>query len=78
MKVRPRPPAPLNTDATSMREALSLLTLHMLMKRMDKRSICTTPANRENFIEILRLRCVAPDIALRQSIDQARCWRMTA
>jgi GntR family carbon starvation induced transcriptional regulator len=62
--------ARLNTGATSVREALSLLTSDMLVERIDQRGFRTAPASPENFSEILRLRCVLEDMALRQSIGR--------
>lgn len=61
----------LNTGASPVREALSLLTSDMVVERIDQRGFRATPANRENFEEILKLRCVLEDMALRQSIARA-------
>jgi DNA-binding GntR family transcriptional regulator len=61
----------LNTGATSVREALSLLTSDMLVERIDQRGFRTAPASPANFAEILSLRCVLEDMALRQSIARA-------
>ncbi|MEP5761373.1 MAG: GntR family transcriptional regulator [Litoreibacter sp.] len=58
----------LNTGASPVREALSLLTSDMLVERMDQRGFRAAPANKANFDEILALRCTLEDLALRQSI----------
>lgn len=61
----------LDTGASPVREALSLLTSDMLVERIDQRGFRAAPASPENFAEILKLRCVLEDMALRQSIEQA-------
>lgn len=61
----------LNTGASPVREALSLLTSDMLVERMDQRGFRAAPANPANFREILSLRCVMEDMALRLSIENA-------
>ncbi len=61
----------LNTGASPVREALSLLTSDMLVERIDQRGFRAAPANFENFKEILGLRCALEDMALRQSITRA-------
>lgn len=61
----------LDTGASPIREALSLLTSDQLVERIDQRGFRTAPANRENFEEILALRCSLEDMALRQSIVRA-------
>lgn len=61
----------LDTGASPVREALSLLTSDMLVERIDQRGFRAAPASTENFAEILKLRCALEDMALRQSIDQA-------
>ncbi len=61
----------LDTGASPVREALSLLTSDMLVERIDQRGFRATPASPENFAEILNLRCVLEDMALRQSIANA-------
>jgi DNA-binding GntR family transcriptional regulator len=61
----------LDTGASPVREALSLLTSDMLVERIDQRGFRAAPASPENFAEILKLRCVLEDMALRQSIDRA-------
>ncbi len=61
----------LNTGASPIREALSLLTSDQLVERLDQRGFRTAEANRENFNEILALRCSLEDMAIRQSIENA-------
>jgi len=61
----------LDTGASPVREALSLLTSDMLVERIDQRGFRAAPASPENFAEILKLRCVLEDMALRQSIENA-------
>lgn len=60
--------AMLDTGASPVREALSLLTSDMLVERMDQRGFRAAPASRKNFDEILTLRCALEDIALRGGI----------
>lgn len=65
----------LDTGASPVREALSLLTSDMLVERIDQRGFRAAPANRANFEEILALRCTLEDLALRQSIaNTAPAW----
>ena len=61
----------LNTGASPVREALSLLTSDMLVERIDQRGFRAAPADKANFEEILTLRCTLEDLALRQSIANA-------
>ncbi|MFL4468728.1 GntR family transcriptional regulator [Tateyamaria armeniaca] len=61
----------LDTGASPVREALSLLTSDMLVERFDQRGFRAASASLENFQEILSLRCVLEDMALRQSIARA-------
>lgn len=58
----------LNTGASPVREALSLLTSDQLVDRLDQRGFRTAEASRANFEEILKLRCHLEDMALRHSI----------
>mmetsp|Transcript_6888 Transcript_6888/g.10890 ORF Transcript_6888/g.10890 Transcript_6888/m.10890 type:complete len:222 (+) Transcript_6888:459-1124(+) len=60
--------AMLNTGASPIREALSLLTSDMLVERLDQRGFRAAPASKANFEEILLLRCTLEDMALRASI----------
>lgn len=58
----------LNTGATPIREALSLLTSDQLVERLDQRGFRAAPASDKNFQEILTLRCQLDAIALANSI----------
>lgn len=58
----------LATGASPVREALSLLTSDMLVERIDQRGFRAAAASLKNFEEILNLRCVLEDMALRKSI----------
>jgi len=60
----------LDTGASPIREALSLLTSDQLVERLDQRGFRTASISRANFEEILTLRCALEDMALRQSIDR--------
>lgn len=60
----------LQTGASPIREALSLLTSDMLVERLDQRGFRAAPASFKNFQEILTLRCTLEDMALRQSIAE--------
>ena len=59
----------LNTGASPIREALSLLTSYQLVERIDQRGFRAAPASHTQFREILMLRCQLEDIALRASIE---------
>ncbi|WP_299351543.1 GntR family transcriptional regulator [uncultured Shimia sp.] len=61
----------LQTGASPVREALSLLTSDMLVERLDQRGFRAAPVGKANFEEILLLRCNLEEIALRASIDNA-------
>lgn len=61
----------LDTGASPIREALSLLTSDNLVERIDQRGFRTAPVSKENFEEILNLRCNLEDLALRASIAHA-------
>lgn len=58
----------LDTGASPIREALSLLTSDHLVERIDQRGFRTAEVSADNFAEILKLRCVLEDLALRESI----------
>jgi len=58
----------LDSGASPIREALSLLTSEQLVERIDQRGFRAAPASKEHFREILMLRCELEDIALRASI----------
>lgn len=59
----------LDTGASPIREALSLLTSDQLVERIDQRGFRSAPANKEHFQEILMLRCQLEDLAIRGSIQ---------
>lgn len=61
----------LNTGASPVREALSLLTSDMLVERIDQRGFRAAPVSKANFQEILMLRCSLEETALRASIAHA-------
>ena len=61
----------LQTGASPIREALSLLTSEQLVERLDQRGFRTAPVSQQNFNEILKLRCALEDMALRESISNA-------
>lgn len=63
--------ARLDTGASPIREALSLLTSEHLVERIDQRGFRAAPASRRNFDEILEMRCELEDLALRKSIGNA-------
>ena len=58
----------LETGASPVREALSLLTSDMLVERIDQRGFRAAPVSKENFEEILALRCMLEEKALRASL----------
>ncbi len=61
----------LETGASPIREALSLLTSDNLVERLDQRGFRTAEVSKANFDEILTLRCTLEDLALRESIANA-------
>lgn len=61
----------LDTGASPVREALSLLTSDMLVERIDQRGFRAAPASLANFQELLHLRCTLEDLALRQSMGRS-------
>ena len=61
----------LDTGASPVREALSLLTSDMLVERLDQRGFRAAPVGKANFDEILMLRCALEELALRASIANA-------
>ncbi len=61
----------LETGASPVREALSLLTSDMLVERIDQRGFRAAPVGKANFEEILMLRCTLEETALRASIRNA-------
>ena len=65
----------LDTGASPIREALSLLTSDNLVERIDQRGFRTAPISAANFQEILELRCTLEDLAFRASIERAtQAW----
>ncbi|GAB5373691.1 MAG: GntR family transcriptional regulator [Acuticoccus sp.] len=61
----------LDTGASPIREALSLLTSDNLVERIDQRGFRTAEVSATNFSEILKLRCILEEQALRESIANA-------
>lgn len=61
----------LDTGASPIREALSLLTSDHLVERIDQRGFRTAEVSAANFREILNLRGMLEDQALRESIANA-------
>ncbi|KNG94939.1 GntR family transcriptional regulator [Pseudaestuariivita atlantica] len=61
----------LDTGASPIREALSLLTSDNLVERIDQRGFRAAEVSAANFNEILTLRCTLEDLALRQSLARA-------
>ncbi len=59
----------LNSGASPIREALSLLTSDQLVERIDQRGFIVAPASAGHFREILTLRCQIDIIALKSSIN---------
>lgn len=59
----------LETGASPVREALSLLTSNQLVERRDQRGFRVALASRKQFEEILSLRCQLEDLALRASVE---------
>jgi len=65
----------LETGASPIREALSLLTSDNLVERIDQRGFRAAEISSENFQEILTLRCTLEDLALRESIaNETQEW----
>lgn len=61
----------LETGASPIREALSLLTSEYLVERIDQRGFSVAATSRKNFEEILELRCELEELALQKSIANA-------
>ncbi len=61
----------LDTGASPIREALSLLTSDQLVERLDQRGFRAAPVGAGQFAEILWLRCEIEDFALRESLRRA-------
>jgi DNA-binding GntR family transcriptional regulator len=65
----------LDTGASPVREALSLLTSDQLVDRIDQRGFRVATASRDQFREILGLRCHLEVLAVRDSIAKgADAW----
>ncbi len=65
----------LETGASPVREALSLLTSDQLVNRLDQRGFRVAQTSRAQFEEILDLRCNLEELALRNSLSNAhRDW----
>lgn len=58
----------LDTGASPVREALSLLTSDRLVDRIDQRGFRVAATSRQQFQEILDLRCRLEDVAVRESV----------
>lgn len=59
----------LGTGASPIREALSLLVSDQLVVRHEQRGFRTAGTSRDDFQEILKLRCSLEGMALRESIE---------
>lgn len=59
----------LDSGASPIREALSLLTSDQLVERIDQRGFRVAPASADHFREILTLRCQLDIIGLKSSIE---------
>ena len=65
----------LNTGASPIREALSLLTSDQLVERQDQRGFRVTPVSVAQFEEILALRCSLEVMALMETLKNAdKTW----
>ena len=61
----------LNSGASPIREALSLLTSDQLVERLDQRGFRVSEVSGTQFREILKLRCALEEMALRESLASA-------
>ncbi|WP_428522958.1 GntR family transcriptional regulator [Roseibium sp.] len=61
----------LDMGGSPIREALTLLVSDLLVERLDQRGFRSAEVGRENFAEILKLRCHLEEMALRESITHA-------
>lgn len=69
----------LDTGASPIREALSLLTSDQLVERIDHRGFRAANTSETQFREILMLRCQLENIALRASIESGNAqWEEQA
>jgi GntR family transcriptional regulator, carbon starvation induced regulator len=65
----------LETGASPVREALSLLTSDQLVERLDQRGFRVAKTSRAQFQEILDLRCNLEDLAVRESVNRGdQAW----
>lgn len=65
----------LDTGASPVREALSLLTSDQLVERLDQRGFRVAKTSRAQFQEILHLRCNLEELAARDSLAHGdRVW----
>ncbi|WP_422021396.1 GntR family transcriptional regulator [Roseibium sp.] len=65
----------LDMGGSPIREALTLLVSDLLVERLDQRGFRSAEVGRENFAEILKLRCHLEEMALRESIAHAdQAW----
>lgn len=60
----------LSVGTSPVREALSLLTSDQLVERRDQKGFRVAQASKEQFEEILNLRCKLEDLALRASLSK--------
>jgi len=63
--------AVVQSGASPVREALSLLTSDLLVERIDQRGFRTAPVSGQEFDDILRMRCLLERIALEDSLAHA-------
>lgn len=61
----------LQTGASPVREALSLLTSDQLVERLDQRGFRVAQASKAQFQEVLHLRCALEAIALKKGLAEA-------
>ncbi len=61
----------MDTGASPIREALSLLTSDQLVERLDQRGFRVADVSGAQFREILKLRCALEEMALRESLAAA-------
>ena len=68
----------LDTGASPVREALSLLTSDQLVERLDQRGFRVAETSQSQFKEILELRCHLEELALRESLkNTSQEWEDT-
>jgi len=65
----------LDTGASPVREALSLLTSDQLVERLDQRGFRVAEISKTQFSEVLDLRCNLENLALQQSLkNESKEW----